>query len=151
MLERFAKFSFALNQLYRYWHQLTSDEMYAYDLRGPHSVYLLAIYNHPEGLSATQLCEICGRDKADVSRTMACLENKGIVAKEGDLQNHYRGVYKLTDLGMDAAEHVCRRASLAVDLAGRDLTPEDRAAFYRALESITGNLHKLSKEGLPKT
>lgn len=151
MLERFAKFSLAINEIYRYWHQLTSEEMTSYGLRGPHCVYLLSIYNNPRGLTATQLCEACGRDKADVSRTMAFLENKGMVTKEGYNQNLYRGVYKLTDLGIEAAEHVCRRASLAVELAGHDLTPEDRAVFYNALESITGNLRQLSKEGLPKT
>lgn len=150
MLERFAKFSLSINEIYRYWHQLTAEEMAGYGLRGPHCVYLLAIYNNPQGLTATQLCEICGKDKADVSRTMAFLENKGMVTKEGHNQNLYRGIYRLTDLGREAAEHVCRRASLAVELAGRDLTPQTRAVFYEALESITGNLRSLSRDGLPK-
>lgn len=150
MLDRFARFSLAINEIYRYWHKLTAEEMAGYGLRGPHCIYLLAIYNNPQGLTATQLCEICGKDKADVSRTMAFLEEQGMVTKEGYNQNLYRGIYKLTDLGMEAAEHVCRRASLAVELAGKDLTPENRVIFYDALESITGNLRELSKEGLPK-
>lgn len=150
MLDRFARFSLAINEIYRYWHQLTSEEMAIYGLKGPHCTYLLHLSQHSEGLTAPQLGDLCGKDKADVSRTMAILEDKGIVIKEGVHQNLYRGVYKLTDLGMEAAEHVHRRASLAVELAGKDLTDENRAVFYTALESITDNLRSLTKEGMPK-
>ena len=150
MLERFARFSLAINEIYRYWHQLTADEMADYGLKGPHCTYLMSISNHPNGLTATQLGEMCGKDKADVSRTMAYLEEKGMVTKEGYNQNLYRGVYKLTDEGKAAADYVCRRASLAVELAGKELTEENRAIFYDSLESITVNLRNLCKEGLPQ-
>lgn len=150
MLERFARFSLAINEIYRYWHQLTAEEMAEYGLKGPHCTYLLSISNHPGGLTATQLGEMCGKDKADVSRTMAFLEEKGMVTKEGFHQNLYRGVYKLTDEGSAAADHVRRRASLAVELAGKDLDEQTRAVFYDALESITENLRELSREGLPQ-
>lgn len=150
MLNRFARFSLAINEIYRYWHQLTAEEMTEYGLKGPHCTYLLHISQHPEGLTAPQLCELCGKDKADVSRTMAIMEQKGMVTKEGTHQNLYRGVYKLTDLGVEAAEHVHRRASLAVELAGKDLTEDERATFYAALDSITENLRSLTQKGLPK-
>ena len=38
----------------------------------------------------------------------------------------------------------------AVEEAGRDLTPAEREAFYKALESITGNLRRLTCEGIPE-
>ena len=150
MLDRFAKFSLAINEIYRYCHQLTADEMAVYGLKGPHCTYLLHISRHPNGLTAPQLCELCGKDKADVSRTMAMLESKGMVTKEGTHQNLYRGVYRLTDLGRQAAEHVGRRASLAVELAGKNLSDLERDIFYRSLESITTNLRQLSQDGLPR-
>ena len=37
-----------------------------------------------------------------------------------------------------------------VELAGSGLTPEERETFYKALELITVNLQKLSKDGLPQ-
>lgn len=150
MLDRFARFSFSINEIYRYWHQLTAEEMAKYGLKGPHCTYLLHISRHPEGLTAPQIGELCGKDKADVSRTMAFLEEKGMVTKEGFNHSLYRGVYKLTDLGHAAADHVDRRASLAVELAGKDLTDEERAIFYRSLDSIAANLRELSKDGLPQ-
>lgn len=150
MLDRFARFTLSIGDIYRYWHQLTTAEMAEYGLKGPQCIYLLHISLHPEGLTSQQLGELCGKDKADVSRTMAFLESKEMVYKESGSQKMYRGVYKLTENGKQAAQHVCRRASLAVELAGKDLTEENRTAFYDALESITENLRILSESGLPE-
>ena len=58
-------------------------------------------------------------------------------------------MFKLTEEGEAAAEHVRRRASLAVELAGKELTDETRAIFYDALETIAANLREISRDGLP--
>lgn len=151
MVERFERFSLAISEISRHWHKLTAEEMEKYGLKGTHSVYLLTMLRCPDGITAPQLGELCGKDKADVSRMMAIMEQKGLVTKEGIYQNRYGGVFKLTPEGMEAAQHVRQRASLAVELAGKDLTEESRAIFYDALESITANLRTLSKEGLPQS
>ena len=52
-------------------------------------------------------------------------------------------------MGKEAARHVRERAALAVELAGSGLTAQEREVFYKALEQITVNLQKLSKNGLP--
>ena len=150
MIDRFERFSFAISEISRYWHKLTSEEMEKYGLKGTHSVYLLTMFRFPDGITAPRLCELCGKDKSDVSRMMSIMEKKGLVKKEGIHQNLYRGVLKLTEAGKEAAEHVRKRASLAVELAGKDLTDEKREIFYDALESIVLNLRLLSKEGIPQ-
>ena len=150
MINRFERFSFAISEISRYWHKLASEEMEKYGLKGPHTVYLLTMYRYPDGITAPQLCELCGKDKSDVSRMMSIMEKKGLVIKEGIHQNLYRGAFKLTHEGKVVAEHVCKSASLAVEIAGKDLSDEKRAIFYEALESITSNLRELSKEGLPR-
>ena len=151
MVERFERFSLAISEISRYWHKLTAEEMEKYGLKGTHSVYLLTMYRCPEGVTAPQLGELCGKDKADVSRMMAIMEEKGLVTKECIYQNRYGGIFKLTQAGVEAAQQVQLRASLAVEIAGGDLTEENRAVFYDALESITANLRKLSQEGIPQT
>ena len=122
MIERFARFSFAISEISRHWHKLTADEMAKYGLKGTHSIYLMTLYQHPEGLTAPMLCELCDRDKADVSRMMSIMEEKGLVSKECMGNSKYRGVFRLTDSGFDAAKHVSNRVILAVELAGKDLT-----------------------------
>lgn len=150
MEERFERFTFAMLEISRHWHKLSGEEMGKYGLRGTHSVYLLTLAKHPGGLTAAQLCELCGRDKSDVSRMMTIMEEKGLVVKEGTNQNLYRGVFRLTEEGRLAAEQVRRRASRAVELAGRDLSEAQRVALYEALETIVANLRRLSREGIPE-
>ena len=146
MVERFEKFSYAIFEISRCWHKLASEEMGKYGLKGPFSVYLLALLRC-DGPSAARLCELCGRDKADVSRAISLMIRKGLVHREG---NNYRAALYLTPEGRVAAEHVCHRAALAVELAGQGFSGEDREVFYRVLGTITANLQNLSKEGIPE-
>ncbi len=150
MIERFERFSLAISEISKCWHRLTADEMDKYGLKGTHSVYLLTMSRYPDGVTAPELCELCGKDKADVSRMMSIMEKKGLVTKEGIHQNLYRGVFKLTEAGKEAAEFVSRRAALAVELAGKDLSDDSRKIFYEALGSIANNLKGLCQNGIPE-
>ena len=80
---------------------------------------------------------------------IAILEEKGLARKKDVDGSLYRGLWILTDKGKEAAEQVSLRASKAVELAGKDLDKPTRDIFYKALESITSNLTRLSKEGIP--
>ncbi len=150
MIHRFARFTLAVSEISRCWHKLAGEELAKYGLKGPHAIYLTAMYRYPEGITVPQLCELCGKDKSDASRMLAILEQKGLVKKQVVDGSHYRGKLQLTVEGKLAAEHVCRRASRAVEAAGRDLTKEEREIFCRSLDSITANLRELCKEGIPE-
>ena len=150
MINRFERFSFAIAEIYRHWHKIASDEMEKYDLKGPYAVYLTTMYRYPEGITATQLSELCSKDKADVSRAMAIMEKKGLVKKESINQNLYRALIRLTDQGIEAAELVRQRAGVAVEKAGSGISDENRAIFYEVLEHIAVNLQTISAEGLPQ-
>lgn len=148
MLDRFERFSYGIFEISRYWHKIAADEMAQYELKGPSATYLTTLYRHGEGLTAAKLGQLCGRDKADVSRALAVMEKKGLVTRQAVHENAYRARLKLTDSGKTAAEQICRRAALAVEQAGKDLSPETRAQFYEALELIATNLRKLSENGI---
>ncbi len=150
MVERFERFSLAIFEISRYWHKLAAEEMAAYGLKGPHAIYLIALYRHGGAVTGPELCELCGKDKSDVSRAIAVLREKGFVTKEEVNRSLYRGLLKLTDRGEAAAGKIGRRAALAVELAGKDLSVEERDCFYKALGSITGHLRELCRQGLPE-
>ena len=150
MIERFERFSLAIFEISRHWHKIAGEEMAKYGLKGQHATYLLAIASSENGITAPQICETYGKDKADVSRMMSIMEQKGLDIKESVHQNMYRGVFKLTAKGEEAVAHVRQRVSLAVELAGKDLDIEKRTIFYEALESIMSNMREISKEGLPQ-
>lgn len=149
MVDRFERFSLVISEISRYWHKISTVEMEKYGLKGTHSIYLTTMHQFPEGISAPQIGELCGKDKSDVSRMMSIMEKKGLTIKEGIHQNMYRGVFKLTEAGKAAAEFVNQRASLAVELAGKDLDDEKRTILYDMLESIAANLQQISVHGLP--
>jgi len=102
MVERFERFSLALFEISRYWHKLAAEEMARHGLRASHATYLTALLRCEEGLTAPELGRLCGRDKSDVSRTVAILQEKGFVTKEGVNQSLYRGLLKLTGQAEDA-------------------------------------------------
>lgn len=149
MIDRFERFSVAISDISRYWHKLATEEMQRYGLKGSHAIYLTTLYRFAEGVTAPQLGELCGKDKADVSRMMTIMEDKGLVTKQGDNRKLYRGLLKLTAEGRRAAEHVRERARLAVECGGKGLDEAERATFYSVLEIIAGNLRELSRAGLP--
>ena len=150
MIDRFERFAVAISELSRYLHKITSAEMEKHGLKGAHSIYLTTMMRFPEGITAAQICELCSKDKSDVSRMMQIMEKNGLVVKEGGHQNRYNGVFLLTDEGKKAAEFVKRRADLAVSLAGDQLTDDTRALMYDALETIAENLRTISERGLPE-
>ena len=148
MLERFERFSVIISEISRHWHKIAAAEMEKRGLKGAHSIYLITMSRYPDGISASQICELCCKDKADVSRTMRAMEEKGLVIKEGGHQNRYNGVYRLTGEGLAAAEYVKQRASLAVELSGSSLTEASRSILYNSLEIIAENMKNISENGL---
>lgn len=148
MLERFEKFSLAIVEISRFWHKIAGEELAKYGLKSSHITYLLTLYRYPEGLTAPKLAELCGRDKADVSRMLSILESKGLVRKESTGTSRYRGLLLLTDEGKTVASALSEQAERAVERAGDGLTDENRAIFYESLDTITNNLRKISQEGL---
>lgn len=146
MVQRFERFSLAIAEISRCWHKLAAEEMKAYGLKGAHARYLTTLYRCPEGITIPDLCELCLKDKSDASRMLAILEDKGLVHKQGG----YGGTVALTPAGVEAARQVAQRVCRAVEVAGKDLTREERAVFYKALDSITDNLRALTSQGIPE-
>ena len=148
MLDRFEQFSSAISAIYRDIQKIEKDEMDRLGYKGAFAQYLVLMRRYPEGLTAAEICELCDRDKAAVSRVMSEMESKGLVTRSGE--NAYRARLMLTELGQDAAEFVACRAEVAVLEAGKGLSDRDRTIFYESLSLIAANLQILSEKGLPE-
>lgn len=144
-MDRFETFSLALFSISRYWSKIAGEEMKRYGLKGVHAFYLVTILRRDGELTAANLCELCGRDKAEVSRGIAAMEQLSLLERIGG--NSYRAKLKLTDAGLAAAQSIQATASSIVDYIGRDLTPEHRDGFYQSLALISANLEQYCKEG----
>ena len=148
MENRYEQLSASLSCMYYDIQKIERMEMARYGLKGPHAQCLLVMKKHPEGITAARLCELCEKDKAAVSRTLAELESAGMVHRENRNGSKYRANLLLTDRGKLAAEAVVEKARLAVELAGTGFGEQEREVFYRVLSIIAGNLHRLCREGL---
>lgn len=148
MVERFTRFSLAISEIDRCWHELAAEAMAKYGLNSAHAVYLNTLYDFSDGITAARLGELCRKNKADVSRMVSILDKKGLLQKKEVGRNGYRAKLLLTQEGKQAAEYVRSLAAMVVRQAGAGLSDSDREVFYRCLEQITANLQALSAEGL---
>ena len=150
MVSKYEIFSTVVSSLYHDIQRIERTEMEKYGLKGPHAQCLVVMERYPQGITAARLCEICERDKAAISRTVAELETAGLLLRKETYGVHYRVPLVLTDAGKAAARNVNEVAGRAVDLAGAGLNDEQRAVFYHVLGVIAQNLHTISRNGLDK-
>ena len=148
MVSRYEIFSTAISSMYHDIQKIERVEMAKYGMKGPQAQCLLAMNRYPQGITAARLCELCERDKAAISRTLAELEQTGMVHRESANGSRYRANLMLTEQGRAAAATVSRTAQMAVEQAGAGLDDEKREAFYQVLDLIADNLHNICKNGI---
>ena len=146
MIERFEQFFFSISSIYKIIQKIEREEMARYGLKGSHVQCMMAMDRRPGGVTISQLCELCDKDKAAVSRDIAELEERGMVERMSADKN-YRAPICLTEAGKHTARQVCGIVQTAVELAGERLEDEDRRVFYQTLDLIAGNLRRISSEG----
>jgi len=147
MISRFERFSFVISEISRHWHRIASGEMEKYGLKGHHALYLITMKRYPDGITATQLADICSKDKADVSRAMSLMVKKGL-AEKGSGMTRYRALLRLTEDGLTAAAQVEKSAMLAVEIASSGISDEHREIFYSTMDTIAANLQKIIDDGV---
>ena len=148
MVSKYEIFSTVVSSLYRDIQRIERIEMEKYGLKGPHAQCLVVMDRYPDGITAARLCEICERDKAAISRTVAELEEAGLIFRQEQKGIHYRIPLILTEAGKAAAQNVNAVAGRAVEMAGTGLNDEQRTVFYHVLGVIASKLHTISRDGL---
>ena len=150
MMSRYELFSSAISSIYHDIQRIERTEMARFGLKGPHAQCLVALNRYPDGITAAQLCQVCEKDKAAISRIIAELEEAGMVTRDSAGGSRYRAGLMLTPKGADAARAVVQRADLAVEQASKDIAETERVIFYSFLSKVAGNLHNICKDGIKK-
>ena len=114
--------------------------MTEYGLKGSHVMCLFFLHQHREGLTAAQLCQLCSEDKAAISRNLASLHEKNFIMV--DEKKKYRALIRLTEKGEEMAKRLDGLIETWVEVVGKGLSEQDRAAFYRGLDIISNNLRE---------
>ncbi len=148
MLSRFEQFCAAISMIHHAIQKIERVEMAKYGLKGPHAQCLLAISRHPDGITAAELCELCEKDKAAISRTVGELEAAGMLVRRDPEGKRYRSRLYLTERGAEVAGNVGRLVHAAVSQASEGYGEEQREIFIRVLNLIAGNLQSICRDGL---
>ena len=148
MQSRYEQFAASISGIYHAIQKIERNEMIRCGVKGVFAQYLAALQSHPDGLTAAQLCELCDRDKAAVSRTVAEMEQAGLVLRQAREDKMYRARVMLTEEGQCIAQYVTGRAQAAVEAGGRGLDAAQRMQLQEALALIAGNLDAICREGL---
>lgn len=139
MINRFELFATTITQIYKNLQRIKMQEMSGFELRGTYVMCMFELNRNPEGLTITQLSQLCGEDKAAISRTISELVKRGLVTGNNDKK--YRAPLVLTKEGQETAAKIDALASTAVAAGSNGLTPEEVKIFYKALTTISDNLN----------
>lgn len=148
MKDRFEQFTLSVSRIFQSMQKIQRHEMAAYGLKSAHVVCLLSLYEHPSGVTAARLAQLCEKDKAAISRTVTELEQAGMVLRTAKNAGGYRAMLQLTAEGRTIAEQVREKTILAVEQAGSGISDTERNILYAALERIADNLQYICRDGL---
>lgn len=148
MVSRFEQFCTAISGIQRSIQKIERVEMAKYGLKGPHAQCMIAMERYPDGITAAQLCEICDKDKAAISRTVSELEQAGMLLRHDPDGKRYRSLLRLSKKGREIAKNVNDLVLVAVTKASEGYDKETQQTFVRVLSLIAGNLNSICRDGL---
>lgn len=147
MINRFETFVTMMSQINRSIQIIKNHEMERYGLKGAQVMCLYYLKQHEEGITSKELALLCGEDKAAISRTLAKLEDNGLVSfvdEEG--KKRYRTIVILTEEGRKICERINEKIEELVGKNAEGYSDEERETFYRVLSGLAKNLQQTSSE-----
>lgn len=142
MKERFELFTVSMTKINRSIRKIKTEEMAEFALKSPHVSCLYYLYKSDK-LTAKELCDMCGEDKASVSRSLELLEEKGFVGCDTSAKKRYKSPLTLTEKGREVGGRIAEKVDAVLEMAGAGLSEEDRTVLYRCLGTICENLQKI--------
>lgn len=141
---RFQTFTVLISKINRCIKKIKTEEMDELNLKSPHVSSLYYLYKSG-ALTAKELVDICGEDKAALSRSLDYLENNGYIVCEDNHKKRYRSPLMLSEKGKAVAEKIAEKIDRILNLASSGLTEEKRTIMYEGLILICNNLDDFCK------
>ena len=144
-MDRYKVFTLAIANLTRSIRKIKTAEMAKWNLKSQHVSCIYYLYEKGV-LTATELCEICGEDKANMSRSIEHLEEHGYIARKEHSNHRYKTHYELTEIGLTVGRSIFERVENIITSASDGLSEQDRKIMYKSLSTINKNLQKIAGE-----
>ncbi|MBO5683196.1 MAG: hypothetical protein J6S10_04365 [Clostridia bacterium] len=142
--DRFLLFSSCLSEAQKSIARIKQKKMEHYGLASAHAICICQLEEHADGLTKTELSQICMVDKSQISRVISDVVKKGYVAVSAT-SSRYRKKYFLTEYGRKIAGEI-RKTILDINsFVSMDIPQEDIDKFYATFNIICENLSKAEK------
>ncbi len=135
---RFILFTGLINSVTKSIQAMKMMKMERYGLSAAHTNCLCRLAEAPEGLTQGELAELETMDKAQISRVLRELEEKGYAARSGE--GAYKRRWRLTPLGVETTEEMERILLGLNEFVSREIPEEDLEVFYRTMRTIAENI-----------
>ena len=144
--QRLEVFSNSINQVIKSMQYMKSRKMAQYGLKSTTCLCLCQIFRSEDGLNAGELAAAGEIDKAQVSRNVSELSEKGFIYRDEREGRRYKQKYRLTDLGRAAAEDILHSVDRVQDSVLEGISPEELRVFQSVLRRLCDNFRTLTKE-----
>ena len=139
---RFETFTLLIAKASRCIHKIKTKEMAAYNLKSSHVSCLYYLYK-ADSLTAKELGDLCGEDKANLSRAVKRLETDEYIYCPTNAPKRYQSPLLLTEKGKSVGKDIAEKIDKILISASEGLTEENRTVFYQSLFLICENLEKI--------
>jgi len=119
--------------------KLKARGMSSYNLGSTHTACLRVLFKSRNGMTRTQLAKKCELDKAQISRIINELEEKGYVSESAETTSYKRKI-TLTDEGTKITAEINQLVLDINDVVSGEIASEDIETFYRVFGTICANL-----------
>ena len=122
--------------------KLKQKGMLPYGLGSTHTLCIRRLYEKRDGITKTELARLCLVDKAQISRIICDLTEKGYVCEKNEKRANYRSKLILTEDGVKVAEGINEIVLRINTFVSGDIPEENIAIFYDTFTKICDNLKK---------
>ena len=139
---RFETFTVLISSINRCIKKIKAEEMAEYDLKSIHVSCLYYLHKN-ESLTAKKLCELCDEDKANISRSLEYLEERGYLTCDTKTQKRYNSPLNITEKGARVADIISAKIDRVLEEASIGLSEQSRKTMYESLAMISENLQNI--------
>ena len=135
-MDRFEVFTKTFLKINRLVQKIKSMEMQEYGLKGTTIMCLYFAYRN-QNVTSKDLVKLCEEDKAQISRALKELEDKGLIKYTSiNEKKKYNTIINLTEEGKNVGFAISKKAEHVFSICGSVLTEEERTSFYNCLSKI---------------
>ena len=143
---RFTPFVLTLERVSKNIRRIADKEMEPYGLRSSHVMCILQLSKSKNGLSSSALAEVCGVDKAFISRITNELLEKGFIKKEEIPSKKYKTSFYLTEKGMEINRKMGEIVKGYVHSVNKNVPKREIEKFYEVLNQFDLEISKIANE-----